>query len=98
MVLHSRDSGVIDFAGSKTKPMPIKAAEVASLLAQIKQGQEGTDYAVQFEVGITIKVADWTVRESERHCGRGRSRQGQVASDRKYVWAANSGGSGVLAG
>jgi transcriptional antiterminator NusG len=28
------------------------------LLAQIKQGQEGTNYAVQFEVGETIKVAD----------------------------------------
>jgi transcriptional antiterminator NusG len=51
-------AGVINFAGSKTKPMPMKASEVQSLLAQIKQGQEGTNYAVQFEVGETIKVAD----------------------------------------
>lgn len=50
--------GVINFAGSKTKPMPMKPSEIQSLLAQIKQGQEGTNYAVQFEVGETIKVAD----------------------------------------
>ncbi len=50
--------GVINFAGSKTKPMPMKAAEVSSLLAQIKQGQEGTHYAVQYEVGETVKVTE----------------------------------------
>ncbi|MEO0446837.1 MAG: transcription termination/antitermination protein NusG [Verrucomicrobiota bacterium] len=50
--------GVINFAGGKSHPMPMKKAEVDSLLAQIKQGEEGTNYAVQFEVGDSVKVAD----------------------------------------
>ncbi len=50
--------GVINFAGAKSRPMPMKQSEVDSMLAQIKQGEEGTNYAVQFEVGETVKVAD----------------------------------------
>lgn len=50
--------GVINFAGARNRPMPMRKAEVDSLLAQIKQGEEGTNYSVQFQVGDTVKVAD----------------------------------------
>jgi len=50
--------GVINFAGARNRPMPMRNSEVESLLAQIKQGEEGASYSVQFEVGDTVKVAD----------------------------------------
>lgn len=50
--------GVINFAGARNRPMPMRKSEVDSLLAQIKQGEEGTNYSVQFQVGDTVKVAD----------------------------------------
>ena len=50
--------GVINFAGARNRPMPMRKSEVDSLLAQIKQGEEGTNSSVQFQVGDTVKVAD----------------------------------------
>lgn len=50
--------GVINFAGSKNRPVPMRKSEIESILSQIKSGEEGTVPKVQFEVGETVKVAD----------------------------------------
>ena len=51
--------GVIGFAGPKDRPVPMRDAEVESLLAQMKEREGGNARPkVQFEVGETVKVAD----------------------------------------
>lgn len=50
--------GVIGFAGTKNRPIPMRPKEVESMLAQIKERQENVRPAFQFEIGDTIKVAD----------------------------------------
>ncbi len=52
-------NGVINFAGTKhNKPIPMKQAEVNSMLAQIKEREEHVTPKIAFEVGETVKVAD----------------------------------------
>lgn len=50
--------GVIGFAGTKDRPMPLRPREVEALLTQIKEREEHTRPAISFEVGDTVKVAD----------------------------------------
>ena len=50
--------GVIGFAGTKDKPIPMRQREVEAMLNQIKEREEGSRPAVQFEVGDAIKVVD----------------------------------------
>jgi transcription termination/antitermination protein NusG len=50
--------GVIGFAGTKDKPIPMRASEVESMLAQMKEREEKVKPKVSFEVGETVKVAD----------------------------------------
>lgn len=50
--------GVIGFAGTKDRPIPMRAREVEAMLAQIKEREEHTRPAISFEVGDTVKVAD----------------------------------------
>ncbi|NNC89526.1 MAG: transcription termination/antitermination factor NusG [Akkermansiaceae bacterium] len=50
--------GVIGFAGTKHRPIPMRPREVESMLAQIKEREESVRPAVSFEVGDTVKVAD----------------------------------------
>src|SRR4029079_8356460 len=50
--------GVIGFAGTKDKPIPIRQSEVESMLAQMKEREEKVKPKVSFEVGETVKVAD----------------------------------------
>jgi transcriptional antiterminator NusG len=50
--------GVINFAGSRNKPVPMKPAEVESMLAQIKEREDHVAPKISFEVGETVKVAD----------------------------------------
>ena len=50
--------GVIGFAGTKDKPIPMRQREVDAMLMQIKEREEGSRPAVQFEVGDAIKVVD----------------------------------------
>ena len=50
--------GVINFAGSKNKPVPMRSEEVDSMLAQIKEREDSVAPKVSFEVGETVKVAD----------------------------------------
>jgi transcriptional antiterminator NusG len=50
--------GVIGFAGPKDKPIPMRASEVESMLAQMREREEKVKPKVSFEVGETVKVAD----------------------------------------
>ena len=51
-------AGVINFAGNKTSPMPMRPEEVESMLAQIKEREENERPRITHEVGDTVKVAD----------------------------------------
>lgn len=50
--------GVIGFAGTKDKPIPMRAREVDSMLAQIKEREESVRPSISFEVGDSVLVAD----------------------------------------
>src|SRR5437764_12441426 len=49
--------GVIGFAGTKDKPIPMRQDEVDNMLAQMKEREEKVKPKVSFEVGETVKVA-----------------------------------------
>src|SRR3982751_5215492 len=51
-------SGVIGFAGTKDRPIPMRQAEVDNMLAQMREREEKVKPKVSFEVGETVKVAD----------------------------------------
>jgi len=50
--------GVIGFAGTKDKPLPMRPREVEALLSQIQEREEGSRPKVEFEVGESVKVVD----------------------------------------
>ncbi|WP_193212442.1 transcription termination/antitermination protein NusG [Luteolibacter marinus] len=50
--------GVIGFAGTKDRPIPMRQSEVEGMLSQIKEREESVRPAISFEVGDTVKVAD----------------------------------------
>jgi len=50
--------GVIGFAGTKDRPIPMREREVDGMLAQIKEREESVRPAITFEVGDTVKIAD----------------------------------------
>ncbi len=50
--------GVIGFAGTKDRPIPMRQREVEGMLSQIQERQDGARPAISFEVGDTVKVAD----------------------------------------
>ncbi len=50
--------GVIGFAGTKDKPVPMRSKEVEAMLAQIEEREDSVRPAISFEVGDTVKVAD----------------------------------------
>src|SRR6266487_2434769 len=50
--------GVIGFAGTKDKPIPMRQSEVDNMLAQMKEREEKVKPKVSFEVGESVKVAD----------------------------------------
>src|SRR5450432_1017033 len=51
-------TGVIGFAGTKDRPIPMRDSEVQSMLAQMREREEKVKPKVSFEVGETVKVAD----------------------------------------
>ncbi len=51
-------NGVINFAGAKDHPLPMRKDEVQSMLAQIKEREENVMPKIAFEVGDTVKVGD----------------------------------------
>lgn len=50
--------GVLGFAGTKDRPVPMHPSEVSTLLAQVRITDEKVKPKISFEVGETIKVAD----------------------------------------
>jgi transcription termination/antitermination protein NusG len=50
--------GVIGFAGTKDKPIPMRQRDVEAMLNQIKEREQGSRPAVRFRVGDAIKVID----------------------------------------
>jgi len=51
-------NGVIGFAGTKDRPVPMRPKEVAGMLAQMKEREENITQKIIFEVGDKVKVAD----------------------------------------
>ena len=50
--------GVINFAGPKDKPVPMRPSEVESMLGQMREREDKVKPKISFEVGETVKVAD----------------------------------------
>lgn len=50
--------GVIGFAGTKDRPIPMRDQEVETMLAQMAEREDKVKPKVTFEVGETVKVAD----------------------------------------
>ncbi|MCP5537810.1 MAG: transcription termination/antitermination factor NusG [Akkermansiaceae bacterium] len=50
--------GVIGFAGTKDKPIPMRQREVEGMLGQIKEREENVRPAISFETGDSVKVGD----------------------------------------
>ena len=69
--------GVINFAGTRNNPIPMREKEVESMLAQIQEREDNVKPKIAFEVGETVKVADGpfesqsgTVREIDPDRGK----------------------------
>lgn len=50
--------GVIGFAGTKDRPMPMNLKDVENIIAQVRERDEKVKPKVSFEVGEVVKVAD----------------------------------------
>lgn len=50
--------GVINFAGTRDKPTPMRKKEVDQMLMQIREREDNVKPKISFEVGDTVKVAD----------------------------------------
>jgi len=50
--------GVIGFAGTKDRPIPMRDSEVQALLSQVREREENVIPKISFQVGETVKVAD----------------------------------------
>ncbi|HEY1583195.1 MAG TPA: transcription termination/antitermination protein NusG [Chthoniobacterales bacterium] len=51
-------AGVIGFAGTKDRPIPMRQEEVENMLAQVREREDNVKPKMSFEVGETVKVAD----------------------------------------
>lgn len=51
-------TGVIGFAGNKTKPIPMQPRDVEAILAQVRGAEEKVKPKIEFGVGETVKVSD----------------------------------------
>ena len=50
--------GVLGFAGTKDRPVPMRPSEVEMLLSQVRTSDDKVKPKVSFSVGETVKVAD----------------------------------------
>ena len=50
--------GFLNFAGTKDHPIPLRPKEVETLLAQVREREEGARPKFQFSVGDSVRVAD----------------------------------------
>ncbi|MEI6032780.1 MAG: transcription termination/antitermination protein NusG [Verrucomicrobiae bacterium] len=51
-------NGVLGFAGTKDRPIPMRPKEVDSLLAQVREREDTVKPKISFEVGDKVKVSD----------------------------------------
>jgi transcriptional antiterminator NusG len=51
-------NGVIGFAGTKDKPIPMRQKEVEGMLAQMKEREDTVTSKIIYEVGDKVKVSD----------------------------------------
>lgn len=51
-------NGVIGFAGTKDRPVPMQLKDVENILAQVRERDDKVKPKVSFEVGEVVKVAD----------------------------------------
>jgi len=51
-------TGVIGFAGTKDKPIPMRKKEVDGMLAQMKEREDTVTAKIIYEVGDKVKVSD----------------------------------------
>lgn len=50
--------GVLNFAGAKDHPIPMRPREVESLLAQVREREDGAKPKIAFSPGDQVRVAD----------------------------------------
>jgi transcriptional antiterminator NusG len=50
--------GVLNFAGTKDHPVPMRPKEVESLLAQVREREDGAKPKIAFSPGDQVRVAD----------------------------------------
>ncbi len=50
--------GVLNFAGAKDHPIPMRPREVESLLSQVREREEGAKPKIAFSPGDQVRVAD----------------------------------------
>ncbi len=50
--------GIIGFAGTKDRPIPMRPKEIQAMLAQMKEREENVIQKIVFEIGDKVKVAD----------------------------------------
>ena len=50
--------GVLNFAGTKDHPIPMRQKEVDAMLAQVRDKDESVKPKIAFSVGDTVRVAD----------------------------------------
>src|SRR4030095_2532542 len=50
--------GVIGFAGTKDRPIPMRQSEVDGMIAQLRGGEDKVKPKVEFNPGEVVKVAD----------------------------------------
>jgi len=50
--------GVLNFAGAKDHPIPLRPRDVEGLLAQLRDKEEGAVPKIAFNVGDTVRVTD----------------------------------------
>jgi transcriptional antiterminator NusG len=50
--------GVIGFAGTKDRPIPMRDSEVQGLLSQVREREEQVIPKISFSIGETVKVSD----------------------------------------
>ena len=78
-------TGVLGFAGTKDRPIPMRDRSARRMLAQMREREEKVKPKVSFEVGETVKVGRRSLPEPERHRRGNRSRARQAAGLRQHL-------------
>ncbi len=90
--------GVIGFAGTKDRPIPMRQSEVDNMLAQMREREEKVKPKVSFEVGETVKVADGPFQNQSGDRRRDRSRARKATRLGHDFRSRDAGRTRILAG